>query len=260
MLASAEPVEIGGIWYNLVSKVKQAEVTKKPSGKYSGAIEIPDKVTYNGSEYSVTSIENSAFNSCRGLTSVTIPNSVTSIEPRTFYGCSGLTSITIPNSLTSIGKDAFRGCSGLTSVYITDLESWCKIAFNDYASNPLCYAHHLFLNGAEIKDLVIPNSLTSIGDDAFRGCSGLTSITIPNSVTSIGDYTFCDCSGLTSITIPNSVTSIGGDAFWGCSGLTYITIPNSVTSIGEYAFKGCSGLTSVTIPNSLTSNRKPCFL
>ena len=82
-------------------------------------------------------------------------------------------------------------------------------------------------------------SVTSIGGEAFRGCSGLTSIEIPSSVTSIGSYAFSGCSGLTSITIPNSVTSIGDYAFKGCTGLTNITIPNSVKSIGDVAFYNC---------------------
>ena len=106
---------------------------------------------------------------------------------------------------------------------------------------------------SNIVSITIPNSVTSIGNYAFNGCSGLTSITIPNSVTSIGDYAFNNCSSLTSITIPNSVTSIGNYAFYGCSSLTSITIPNSVTSIGTSAFYGCSGLTSITIPDSVTS-------
>jgi hypothetical protein len=99
----------------------------------------------------------------------------------------------------------------------------------------------------------ISYSVTSIGDFAFDGCTGLTSITIPNSVTSIGHAAFQNCTGLTSVTIPNSVTSIGEYAFNFCAGLTLLTIGNSVTFIGEAAFEGCSGLTSITLPNSVTS-------
>ena len=104
-----------------------------------------------------------------------------------------------------------------------------------------------------LTSIVIPNSVTSIGDNAFSGCTGLTSIVIPNSVTSIGIYAFSGCTGLTSIEIPNSVTSIGDGTFYDCTGLTSIVIPNSVISIGHYAFYECSGLTSVTIGNSVTS-------
>jgi len=208
---------------------------------------------------SVTSIGSWAFFGCSGLTSVIIPNSVTSIGSSAFSGCSGLTSVIIPNSVTNIGNSAFLDCSGLTSVHITDIAAWCRISFYNAYSNPLSYAHHLFIDGKEITDLVIPNSVTSIGDFAFYGCSGLTSVIIPNSVTSIGNYAFSRCSGLTSVTIPNSVTSIGEYAFEYCSGLTSITIPNSVTSIGRSAFANCSGLTSVTIPNSVTSIGRSAF-
>ncbi len=252
MMAMADAVEIDGIYYNLITKGKIAEVTSNPN-KYSGSVAIPEKVQHEGTEYSVTSIGNNAFYDCKNLTSITIPNSVTSIGVNAFRRCSGLTSVTIGNSVTSIGDYAFDNCNSLTSVYISDLETWCKISFAKASSNPLCCAHHLFLNGEEIKDLEIPNNVTSINNSAFFGCSGLTSITIPNSVTSIGERAFENCSGLTSVTIGNNVTSINNSAFLGCSGLTSITIPNSVTSIGERAFENCSGLTSVTIGNSVTS-------
>ncbi len=185
----------------------------------------------------VTKINPSAFEGCKNLTSVTIGNGITSLWGRVFKDCTSLVSVTIPNSVTYIDIFAFDGCTSLTSVHITDLEAWCKISFD---SNPLSYAHHLFLNGTEIKDLVIPNSVTSIGDRAFSGCSSLTSVTIPNSVTSIGGSAFYGCSSLTSVAIPNSVTSIGGSAFYGCSSLTSVAIPNSVISIGSSAFDGTS--------------------
>ena len=197
------------------------------------------------------------------ITNLIIPNSVTSIGESAFFHCEGLTSVTIPNSVTSIGMAAFSGCSGLEKVIVPDIAAWCNITFQAseyYGTNPLFYAKHLYSDETtEITNLIIPNSVTSIGSSAFEGCSGLTSVTIPNSVTSIGDYAFYGCPGLTSVSIGNSVTSIGYDAFRNCSGLTSVTIPNSVTSIGSSAFEGCSGLTSVTIGNSVTSIGSSAF-
>ena len=162
MVAVAESVVIDGVYYELVLKIKEATVTKKPSGKYTGDVVIPASVTYNGAEYSVTNIGD-AFSGSNGLTSVTIPNSVTSIENSAFYGCSRLISVTIPNSVTSIGGSAFYGCISLTSI-------------------------------------MIPNSVTKIGYYAFQNCSGLTSVTISNSVTSIGEYNQ-EIKGMTNVEI-----------------------------------------------------------
>jgi len=161
----------------------------------------------------VTSIGDNAFSYCNSLSSITIGNNVKSIGQRAFYHCNILNSVTIGNNLTNIGEDAFGECRVLNSVHIKDLEAWCKIKFCDIFSNPLTYAHHLYINGTEIKDLIIPNSVKDIGAYTFYYCSGLNSVTIGNGVMSIGESAFKACKGLTSITIGKNVTSIGTDAF-----------------------------------------------
>jgi len=173
---------------------------------------------------------------------------VTSIGDYAFEGCSGLTSVTFEagSQLESIGGGAFEGCSGLTSVYYQgDLARWCEGFEGGYSL--MKYCENLYINGELVQgDLVIPAGVTSIGYEAFSGCSGLTSVEIPASVTSIGVGAFSRCSGLSSVEIPAGVTSIGIEAFYECSGLSSVEIPAGVTSIGYGAFRECSGLTSVT--------------
>ena len=236
---------INGIKYCLDEDNLTAEVI---NNDYEGDIIIPQSVELNERTYRVTSIGEDAFNGCKSLTSIAIPEGVTSIGYNAFRGCESLTSITIPEGVTSIGEDAFNGCKSLTSI-------------------------------------AIPEGVTSIGYSAFRGCESLTSITIPEGVTSIGEGgTFQECTSLKSVqwnainctidkideestgryfppfhglssvknfTFGNNVKSIPACLCYCLSGLTSIIIPEGVTSIGKMAFKGCTSLKSIAIPDSV---------
>ena len=177
---------------------------------------------------SVTSIGDKAFSCCFGLTSVTIPNSVTSIGNYAFSRCSGLTSVTIPNSVTSIGSNAFSGCSNIKYL---ELHSGA--------------AGSLFKEMTSIETLIIGEEVTSLSNNAFQGCTGLTSIVLPNTMTKIGDYAFWNCTNLATVEFGEKLNSIGIHAFNSCTALTSITIPKNVTSIGRNAFYNCTGLKEV---------------
>ena len=209
-------------------------------------------------------------------TSISIEEGTLGIAEGAFYECSGLTSVTIPASVISICDGAFGKCGGLGSIVVDkgnpyyDSRNNCN-AIIEKSTNSLIVG---------CKNTVIPNDVISIGNSAFLGCGGLSSVALPNSVTSIGKNSFC-LSGLTSVSLPNSLTSIGESAFGLCgllssvtipssvtsigdfafvqSGLTSVTISNGVTSIGNSAFQQCRGLTSVTIPNSVTSIGEGAF-
>ena len=235
--------------------------------KYLQEITIPGSV-YRIDEY--------AFYNCSGLKSVTICEGVSKIESCAFYGCSNLANITLPDSIESIGSLAFSGCSNLQNLYISDIAHWCSMNYSESSfNNPFRYADNVYVNNQLVRDLVIPDTVTSIGTYAFCGCVAWDSVTIPSSVTQIGEgafyncdnltdvileasikkidtYVFYSCDQLTSITIPDSVTSIGSYAFQACKNLSLINMGSGLTSIGSYAFASCTSLTEITIPDSVT--------
>lgn len=176
---------------------------------------------------------------------------VTSIGVKAFAESNQFESITIPDSIGSIGEDAFWECNGLKKVYVSSIEDWCKIKFEDISSNPIVYAREIYIDGELATDITIPKGITKICDYAFVGCDTITNVVIPNSVISIGNSAFFDCSNLKNISIPNSVISIGDSAFYYCYNLKNISIPNSVVNIGAGAFSGCSNLEEVEIPDGI---------
>ncbi len=203
------------------------------------SIEIPNSVTYLGRQAfkncsgltsvalgnSITEIGDETFVNCTSLRSIKIPDSVTSIGEQVFAYCKGLTSINIPGEVTAIGTNAFLDCTGLTRAEFTSIESLCKIDFNYAGSNPLSYAHNLWINGEEIEILNIPSSVSIIKPYTFYGCSGLRSVTIPETVRNIDKFSFYGCSGITLLYLPPSFSEIGTKAFGDCDGLENVYYP-----------------------------------
>lgn len=327
--------------YTIIDEDAKTCMTARQFGELIGNVVIPEKANDGTADFTVVAIGNDSFN-FSNLTSVTIPNSVTKIGMSAFSGCNGLTSITIPASVAEIGWYAFSQCSYLTSVTIlgsgvavgeyafsslgslekaefASIEALCSMKFSSASSNPLTEAKHLYINGSQVVDVVIPatvteicdwafnqfgnmasvsipNSVTKIGKNAFSGC-GLTSIFIPASVTEICEWAFSGCGNtlvkaefesieslcsikfsvpeanplscakylyidgkeIVDVIIPETVTTIGDCAFLGYTNLKSVTIPNSVTKIGMSAFSRCDGLTSVTIPTSITEIGQRAF-
>lgn len=263
LMASAYDAYIDGIYYDLNKTAKTATVTWRglnDSNKdaYTGTLNIPSTVLYNGEEYTVTKIEREAFKCCPNLLSITIPNSITYISGNTFdetgwyknqpdglvyldnwiidyKGEEPIGSITIAEGTRGIAEYAFYCRGYLTNITIPNTVKYIGIrAFEGcsylssvtLSSNITTIPWNAFENCVSLKSISIPSSVLTIDGAAFRHCKSLESVSIPNSVSSIGDESFCDCSGLTSISIPNTVTNIGQAAFYGCYNLSSVNIPN----------------------------------
>jgi hypothetical protein len=269
----ANGFKFNGIYYKICGN----NTVSVMRGNYSGDIVIPEEVSYNDKIYTVTSIGN-AFNKCKHLTSLNIPNSITSIGERAFTDCTSLISVTIPNSVTSIGESAFSGCSELTSVSIpnsiTSIEAYVfmdciSLTSVEIPNSVTSIGYWAFWNCISLKDLVLPESITTIGESAFNENYSLKSINIPKSVLKIGDSAFSWCNGLETIKVDEE--NVKYDSRDNCnaiietysnkliSGCKNTVIPQDVTAIGSGAFGFCIDMKELSIPNSVTSIEQGAF-
>jgi hypothetical protein len=276
--ASALDETVEGIKYAYTESGGNATITAVDKATVTGELTIPSAL--DGKP--VVAIGNAVFQECTLLTSAIIPDGVVTIGDIAFYGCTALASVSIPDSVTSIGASTFRGCSSLTSIYFSknvttigpstfvacrsllsievdadndDYSSADGVLFNKAKTTLIAYP----AGNTRTNYTTIPDSVTTIGYDAFRGCTSLESITLPENVTAIGGYAFSECSSLESINIPDGVETIGGYTFGSCIFLTSVTIPDGVETIGRFAFYNCASLESLTLPESVTEIAQQAF-
>lgn len=228
LMAHADKVQIDGIYYNLNTDIKTAEVTSSPYGNYTGSIVIPQSVVYGGSTYHVTSIGSSAFSDCRGLTSVTIPGSTSIISSYAFKNCTSLSSITIPGNVKEIWDFAFDGCTSLTSVI---MEEGVKMIYET-----------VFRNNNNLTSISFPNSLEYMGSNSglentpwYSNQTGDVIYAGPICYKYKGPYNY---NGF-EITIKEGTKGIAAFAFSNCRNLTSVVLPDGLTTIAEWAFADC---------------------
>lgn len=221
------------------------------NGELVTELEIPREIT---SIYAYT------FLNCTSITSVNILGAITYISTSAFYECSNLESVRFADNskLTRILENAFV-CSGLTGVYISDLAAWCNTDMENEYSNPLCFAHSLYLNNSLITELAIPTEVTEIGAYTFVNCTDIISASLPETVTYISTGAFSGCINLQRINIPKNITSFPNSVFSGCQNLKSIDIPAKLTYIGQYAFRGCKNISQISLPSTLKTIRKGAF-
>ena len=239
----AQTVTLDGITYTIHTDGQTASV----SG-YEGSpvdIVIPATVAYDGADYPVTSIGSSAFEYCRSLENITLPEGLQTIGEYAFYDCAALESATFPEGLKFISDYAFNNCTSLASATFPEgLQTIGDYAFNGCTS---------------LSSVTLLEGLHSIGSNAFRECTALASVTFPEGLQTIGEYAFYDCAALESATFREGLQTIGRGAFYDCATLASATFPEGLKFISDYAFNNCTSLASVTLPEGLQSIGESAF-
>lgn len=266
------------IYYQMTSSLNVSVTSSSdPNYCYTGNINIPSTVTYEGKTYSVTGVTECAFFNSSNLVSVSLPNTITDIGHQAFQGCTSLTSIVIPDYVTNIGTNAFKGCTSIASVTLGNTASnieesafsgctslstinWTAVNVASYPAYSSTDSRHPFYGCNNITTVNFTGAVQSIPHDAFNGVSSINSINIGSSVTTIGDRAFNNCSGIGSVTLGASVSTIGEKAFCGCSGMTFLSIDNLLTEVGISAFEGCTSLSqAIVLPPFVTKVRNRAF-
>lgn len=253
--------EVNGIYYNVNGNEVSVTCRDTRYNSYSGVVTVPETVTHDGKTYRVTAIGDNAFRNCAALTAVNYGNGIKTIGAKAFRNCQQMKNIRIGKSVTEIGENAFYGCYRIERFEVDDVESWCSVSLGDYYSNPFTLAHiqHFIVNGQEVKDLVIPGSVTRINDMAFLYAECINSVTIEEGVNEIGELAFFGCWNLARVSIPGSVRNVEYCAFYECVDLASLTLGEGIEMIEHYAFGYCDKLTEVSLPGSIKTLQNGVF-
>ena len=244
----------------------------------------------------LTTIGANAFNNCRNINNISLPDGVTTIGEQAFFECIQLECITFGNQIKKVGYQAFDGCNALYSIHVASVGYWCAIEFANQTANPINYSGEFLINGKRVSELVIPDWVESIGDYAFYNCSALSSVEIPASIKSIGKDAFSGCDNISEVNakstkswceidFDNSYSNplyMGGSfyengaaaailsvegietikprAFQGCGNIKAFIANGSLKTIGEEAFRGCAGLTSVELQSGIKTIEGKAFM